>query len=225
MNCQNHPDVAATAYCRTCGKPVCDQCRRDAYGTVYCEEHAPAPSAAVPPASGQGPGVSHAAGVPAGAAPPFAYARRDVSPGLALVLGFIPGVGAIYNGQYAKGLIHAVIFGLLVSLSSSSFGPEPLSGILVMVWIAYMVFEAYHTAHKLRAGQPVDEYSGILNLQGRAANVPIAGIVLVALGGLLLLDTLNVFDFAYLARYWPVLLILAGVYLLYTRMGGDRGGR
>jgi len=43
MNCQNHPDIPATAYCRACGKPVCDQCRRDAWGTVYCAEHAPAP--------------------------------------------------------------------------------------------------------------------------------------------------------------------------------------
>src|SRR3954447_17634291 len=45
MNCQNHPEVPATAYCRNCGKPVCEQCRRDAFGTVYCEEHAPAPAA------------------------------------------------------------------------------------------------------------------------------------------------------------------------------------
>src|ERR1035437_5636637 len=45
MNCQNHPEVPATAYCRSCGKPVCEQCRRDAFGTVYCEEHAPAPAA------------------------------------------------------------------------------------------------------------------------------------------------------------------------------------
>ena len=43
MNCQNHPEVPATAYCRSCGKPVCEQCRRDAFGTVYCEEHLPAP--------------------------------------------------------------------------------------------------------------------------------------------------------------------------------------
>ena len=39
-------------------------------------------------------------------ATPFVYA-------IALFLGFIPGVGAIYNGQYAKGLVHAVVFGLI----------------------------------------------------------------------------------------------------------------
>src|ERR1039458_3245456 len=53
MNCQIHPELPATAYCRTCGKPICDECRRDAYGTVFCAEHAPAPAtASAPPPAG-----------------------------------------------------------------------------------------------------------------------------------------------------------------------------
>ena len=38
MNCANHPDVPAVAYCRTCGKPLCSACVRDVHGVVYCEE-------------------------------------------------------------------------------------------------------------------------------------------------------------------------------------------
>src|ERR1700740_3114429 len=100
MNCQNRPETPATAYCRSCGKPVCDECRRDAFGTVYCAEHTPAGAAA------PGPTPAAAAPPPPGAAPPANYAYPDVSPGLAFFLGWIPGVGAIYNGQYAKGLVH-----------------------------------------------------------------------------------------------------------------------
>ncbi len=220
MNCQNHPDVPATAYCRTCGKPVCDQCRRDAYGTVFCAEHAPAPQ---PPAEPQAPSAPPppSAAPPAGYPPP-AYVARGISPGLAFFLGFIPGVGAIYNGQYAKGLVHAVIFGLLVSITSSSAGAEPLFGILIATWVFYMAFEAYHTARKREMGIPVDEYSSVLNLGGRPENAPAAGILLVALGVVLLLHTLNLFDFEYLLRYWPVLLIILGVYLLLARFTGQR---
>jgi TM2 domain-containing membrane protein YozV len=209
MNCQNHPDLAATAYCRACGKPLCDQCRRDAYGTVYCPEHAPAPAGTQPP---PGPGA-----VPPG------YARSDVSPGLAMFLGFIPGVGAIYNAQYAKGLVHAVIFGVIVSILNS--GSETLQivfGIFLPVWVFYMAFEAYHTARKRALGEPVDEYSSIIKLGGQPDNAPVAGIVLVVLGIVLLLHTLHVFDLEYLARYWPVLLIAAGAYLLYNRFTGHR---
>jgi len=37
MNCANHPNVAAVAYCRTCGKPLCANCTRSVHGVIYCE--------------------------------------------------------------------------------------------------------------------------------------------------------------------------------------------
>jgi len=229
MNCQNHPEAPATAYCRTCGQPLCDACRHDVFGTVYCAQHVPAPAAAsTPPPAGTAP-----AGPPP---PPPPYSGpynplpggrvpgSDVSPQLALFLGMIPGVGAIYNGQYAKGLVHAVIFGILCSIpdSRAAHGLEPLFGMLCFAWWAYMVFEAYHTARKRRAGEPVDEYSSLIDLRGRRDQVPVAAVALIILGVVLLLRTLDLFDFEVVGRYWPVLLIALGLYLLYNRFSGDR---
>ena len=155
--------------------------------------------------------------------PSGSYAYADVSPGLAFFLGCIPGVGAIYNGQYAKGIVHAVIWGMLMSMADSRAvrGLEPLFGVLVAAWWFYMAFEAYHTARKRRAGEPVDEYSSLLNLSGGRSHVPVAGIALIALGALLLLHTLDLLDFEYVARFWPVLLIAAGAYLLAGRFMGS----
>ncbi|PYT32460.1 MAG: hypothetical protein DMG57_01835 [Acidobacteria bacterium] len=42
MNCANHPDIPAAAFCRSCGKPLCETCKRPAQGTIYCDEHVPA---------------------------------------------------------------------------------------------------------------------------------------------------------------------------------------
>src|SRR5579862_575544 len=225
MNCFNHSETAAVAYCRTCGKALCTECKRTAQGTIFCEEHAPA---------GANAAASYARDLhqqivqdataaatlkPAAYAPP-ASGASDVSPGLACLLGFIPGVGAIYNGQYAKGLVHAIIFGLLVSITSSGTAGdlEPLFGILIGVWVMYMALEAYHTARKRRAGEPVDEFSSILDVHGRRGSFPIGAITLIALGVLLLLSTTEVIQLRYLLRYWPVLLILAGAYMLYVRI-------
>ena len=215
MNCQNHPETPATAYCRNCGKPVCDACRRDAFGTVYCAEHIPAPP---PPAPD--PAVTPPQQVFA-AAPH--YARPDVSPGLALFLGTIPGVGAIYNGQYAKGLVHAIIWGMLMSIANSraANGLEPVFVMLVIAWWAYMAFESYHTARKRQAGEPVDEYSSIIDLSGGRNHLPVAGVILIGLGAILLLHTLDLFDFERVTRFWPVLLIALGVYLLAGRFFGE----
>jgi TM2 domain-containing membrane protein YozV len=212
MNCQNHSDAPATAYCRTCGKGLCGQCRRDAYGTVFCAEHAPAEAPAQASAGMQPP-------------PYVSSAVSGASPGLALALGLlIPGVGAIYNGQYAKGLVHAVIFGAFCSILDSDLGGlEPLFGILLAVWIFYMGFEAYHTARKRRAGEPVDDYSSLINLR-TPGNLPVAGVVLIALGGALLLHTMNLLDLRLAARWaLPVLMIGAGGYLLYVRFFGAAG--
>ena len=41
MNCMTHTEIPATAYCRICGKALCDACQRSAQGTVYCAEHLP----------------------------------------------------------------------------------------------------------------------------------------------------------------------------------------
>src|ERR1039457_7050930 len=205
MNCQNHPEVPATAYCRSCGKPVCEQCRRDAFGTVYCEEHAPAPAAraaepsgfSAPPPPPPFAAPPPFAGPPPVAAPPVTgYVYADVSPGLALFLGMIPGVGAIYNGQYAKGMVHAIIWGVLMSIANSA------------------------AARERRMGEAVDEYSSLVNLSGRSDQIPVAAVVLIIMGILLLLHTLDLLDFDRVVRFWPVLLIAAGVYLLYGRFTG-----
>ncbi len=223
MNCQNHPDVAAIAYCRTCGKPVCGECRREASGTVYCAEHAPA--AAPPPFTAAPPPYT----TPPPAAAPYAqqaapspYVRSDIRPGLAFALGWIPGVGAIYNGQYAKGLIHAVIWGVLMSIANSPaiHDMEPIFVMLVMAWWAYMVFESYRTAQKLQRGEPVDEYSSVLQLRGGPGRFPMAAVALIVLGVLLLLHTLDLVNFERIVPYWPILLIAAGIYMLWSRFAG-----
>src|ERR1700693_2082410 len=112
MNCANHPDREHTAFCQNCGKPVCQECTRVVGSAVFCEPclaaklaGATAPPNASPSGSyGTSDGVNSTMN---GVMPP---PRRpgDPSPGLATLLGFIPGVGAMYNGQYAKGVVHLV---------------------------------------------------------------------------------------------------------------------
>jgi hypothetical protein len=142
---------------------------------------------------------------------------------LAFILGFIPGVGAIYNGQYLKGLVHALIFGLIVTIIDSNPGPTtPLIGILLAAFVFYMPFEAYHTAKKREMGLAPDEWSSILPRNGRSGHAPIGPIVLIAIGVLYLLNTLDLVDFHQIARFWPMILIVVGAYMLYSRVA-ERG--
>ena len=155
--------------------------------------------------------------------PPPAISDPGASPGLAFLLGFIPGVGAIYNGQYVKGLIHVVVLGVLISIVSNdemSGNLQPLFGMMIAVWVFYMAFEAYHTAKRRQLGQPVDEFSSIVPRAGHPARFPLAPTVLIAVGVLFLLHNLNILRIGELIRYWPVALICLGAYMLYERLSG-----
>ncbi|MGH9722369.1 MAG: B-box zinc finger protein [Bryobacteraceae bacterium] len=212
MNCVQHPDVAAVAYCRACGRPLCTECKRAWQGVVYCDGHLPAGAAAAPPP----PSTTTTQAQPGAA-----------NPGLAFVLGLIPGVGAIYNGQYGKGLIHALIFGLLISLVNSdhvSGGLEPLFGFMIPVFVFYMAFEAYHTARRRTVGEPVDELSSIVNLNSMPSSGNTGAIVLIVLGIIFLLNTLEVLRMRQILRFWPVLLIALGAQMLYSRISGTGTG-
>ena len=100
------PEAPIVGYCRACGKALDAASVHTAHGTIYCAEHVPAGTA-----GSQSPILLTPAPILQPHRLPIPHS--DVSPGVAFVLGLIPGVGAIYNGQYAKGLIHVFILGML----------------------------------------------------------------------------------------------------------------
>ncbi len=180
MNCANHPDLPVSAYCQNCGKPLCTQCVRSVAGVVYCE---PCLAARLHPGSGApytsqpsesttgpaAPGSTAWARVP-GAAPYPAGARPSgggASPVLAGFLGAIPGVGAMYNGQFVKAFAHVIIFVIVVSVAQH-FDP---AGILVAAWVFYQIFDAVQTAIARREGRPLPDPFGLNDL-GQRLGVP-----------------------------------------------------
>ena len=250
MNCAVHTDTPAAAFCRTCGKALCENCKRDVMGAIYCEPCIAARLQTAP------------AGVPGQPVVPVAAVSNAPSPGIAMLLGFIPGVGAMYNGQFMKGFVHVVIFVLLIIASSNVsgwFGP------LIAFWIFYMAFDAYKTAQAKMLGLPLPDPLGLDKLFGiqessapavpfaapatsasaPAANVaaatspapvadqpvadpqqtPVGAIVLIALGVLFLLGNIGIFN---LHRMWPLFLIGLGLWIAYKHMSqtqGMQGGR
>jgi hypothetical protein len=235
MNCANHPDVPAVAYCRTCGKPLCSACGRDVHGVIYCQECL----------------AAHAAGMPIGVnVVPGAEPPSTPSPTLAAILGFIPGVGAMYNGEYAKGFVHVLIFATLIWMTQELNG---IFGICIAAFELYMPIEAYRTARAKEMGLPAPDPFGFNNFfssmgrpaasavpvppmpPGTAAQAPVPGQavvpvederpgppigawVLIGLGILFLLNAMDLLHIgSFLHRFWPLVLIAIGVRILMQR--------
>ena len=216
-----------------CGKALEESDATALESTLYCAEHAPQAQAAssagdggsAPPVQ-QGPPPLYTTPSPYAPSqpPPLPGADTSVSPPLAFALGFIPGVGAVYNGQYAKGLLHVVIFGSIISILSSGAaqGFVPLFGLMIPTFVFYMAFEAYHTAKKRRDGEMVDEFSGLVRARGARSRFPMAPVLLIGFGLLFLLDNLDLLRIGRLLRYWPALLIMLGLFLLYERIAESK---
>ncbi len=163
MNCAIHTDQPATAYCRTCGKALCAACQRTVNGVVYCEPclaariqdpvtaqagaQAPKPTSQV--ILEQGLGLKNV---------------RNPNAVLAAILSLIPGVGAMYNGQFLKGLIYAGVYALLITMAAHGAGE--FAGIAIAAFVFFMIFDAYHSAKAISAGLPVPDPLGLDRIFG-----------------------------------------------------------
>ena len=201
MNCATHSDIAAVAFCRTCGKPLCNNCTRDVRGVIYCETclatrmegSASAPAAGfIPPVQTVYPPV----GGPAAA--PRPSVGSGPNPTVAGILaGFFPiGVGAVYAGQYAKGLSHLVIMVLLI-LGVSSDVPwyvHMVLGISIGFFYVYQIIDAVRSAKAIQMGEPAPDPFGLAQTFGagdkfEGTKVPAGAAILIGLGVLFLLHT------------------------------------
>lgn len=255
MNCAAHPEIASVAFCRNCGRAVCDACRREWQGVPHCSDcveklspaepsfPATAESAAqetqqdtsasgafrpsprpAPDAASSSWRSGHSGPAPSGPVSSGMSGSWDTpSPVLAFLAGLIPGVGAVYNGQYAKGVVHALVWGGLLSaaIAAERAGPPGSVAVFVVLMVMttlYMPIEAMHTARAIRRGEAVDEFWGLFGLRSGASSSPVAGVLLILMGVVFLLHSLGYWRLGDAARFWPVTLIALGIHLLYRRM-------
>jgi Domain of unknown function (DUF5668) len=218
MNCAVHAETEASGYCRNCGKAMCAACSHRVRDVLYCEDclaqHVGLP--ATPPAA------SAAAGDPAnpGRFAPIAthWQRQHNAPVLAFLLGFIPGLGAIYNGEYNKAIIHVVIFGAIIFGIASDLG-ESIQGLLIFalcVFPFYMAIDAMRSAKARATGQPLTD-----PFENWSGQRPLGPIILIGIGALFLLNNFGFFDFFRVRQIFvPLLLIGIGFFMLKNRVSG-----
>ncbi|MBI1740492.1 MAG: hypothetical protein HY233_02125 [Acidobacteriales bacterium] len=231
MNCANHADASAMAYCRTCGKALCANCTRPVKGVIYCEDCLGAKmEGTVPPGT-----AAFAPAAPSGGTSGYIPAASGPNPALAGVLaGFFPfGVGAVYTGQYAKGLAHLVIFGLLIAgVSAGDHGGGEMLGVICGLGIAffyvYQIIDSVRSARALQVGQTPPDPFGLAQTftageRIDAKRIPAGAVILILVGVLFLLHTLGLTEYGF-DRFWPVVLIIVGGWMFarnFGLLGGD----
>jgi TM2 domain-containing membrane protein YozV len=183
---------------------------------LYCEDCLATILGHPAPAAPQAEPAGIPAQVPIAAVPPMPSTGAGSNPVLAFFLGFLPGLGAFYNEQYGKGMIHLAIFLLLFITGVNGLdngGAEAALWICISAFWIYMPIDALRTAQAKRAGQvlsdPLDSFS---------KERPVGPIILIGVGLLLLLSNFDWFRWYRIAKFWPIILIAVGVLMFRNWM-------
>jgi len=152
-------------------------------------------------------------------APPPVFSRRDLpfkSTAFAIVLSvIIPSLGHIYLGFYKQAFTIMLVFASVIMLLTTGSGLEPLLGIMLGFLYFYQIFDA---------GRRASLYNRVLEtgqagLSPEQIEIPetnpfAGGVIMVVIGSLALLNTLFDFSMYWLADWWPVIMIVLGVWLI-----------
>ncbi|MEZ5307718.1 MAG: hypothetical protein R2684_11295 [Pyrinomonadaceae bacterium] len=209
VHCAYHTNNTATVNCNGCGKSLCPACDHRIKGFPYCQD-------CIVSGIDMLRRSNQAIFVP--------IVKKQTSPLFSVILSlFCPGLGAAYNGQVWKAIVHFVAFVGLFQMAISTTVSAPLFVLGFLGMWAFAALDAWRTAQAIRAGITPSAAEDVL-LQRFAGNAKIWGIVLTVLGASFVLQV--VFDFdKLLSRFiLPALLIGIGVYLLRGFFVGEGMG-
>ena len=192
MYCSYHTSTVARAQCSSCARPLCRACDHRIKGHPYCQD-------------------CIVLGVE-GLSRNYRNARPAGRARLAALLAVIPGMGAVYNRQNIKAVVHFVTIVGLFQLASIKVaaGFFALAG---LAFYLYSIVDAYRTSQLIASGESpaANEEKFKRTLIKRA---PLVGILLIGTGLLLVIQLMRPFSFSVAAKFFPVALILLGGYLL-----------
>jgi hypothetical protein len=207
MFCVFHPTNAATAHCASCNRPLCAACDHRIKAQPFCED-----------CIVRGVDVLRRPIAPIVAPQPAAYPpyvpHHTPGAGLATLFALVPGLGAVYNRQNLKALVHFVgSVGLMELGASTGLGVFGFGG---FVFFLYTVIDANRSAKAIAAGMdPADDERRLKWMFARYK--PIWGMMLIAAAVLAAITSIGGLPFNLSpARVWAVVLFLAGVYMIFA---------
>jgi len=189
MKCSYHPAVESQEICSACNKFLCGECSHKIKGKVYCQDCLVE-------------GAEWASTIKGLRLP------AD-SPKRAALCAIIPGLGAVYNTEYLKAIAYFTVWAALAAMGNRV---SSVFGFGAFVFVLFTMFDAYRSAearvrNRLKTGTFADEPPQ------QDKTLVGWGVFLMILGLIFFLH--NIIPFYFLNRFWPLIFILIGAFLVY----------
>jgi hypothetical protein len=208
MYCSYHAKSPAVVQCNQCARPLCPACDHRIRGFPFCQDCIVV-------------GVELLRQQSSSTASPII--RRRTSPFVATLLSFVPGLGAAYNGQTSKAIVHFAIFASFFQMAVLTQGMHFFVLGVLGTWL-FAAVDACRTAQLMRAGLALETEEDVI--ARRLYGNPFAwGVTLIIIGTIFLLQTLLGIQLP-VRQLLPVALVAVGAYMLFDyvrrRKASDR---
>ena len=145
---------------------------------------------------------------------------RQKSAAVAALLSILPGLGQVYIGYYQQGFVNVIVVAGLIALLASGMGTGLTilaAFFLAFFWLYNMIDAARRATlyNQMLAGLgPTQLPEDVQSPSARGSLV--GGMILIGLGLLLFAHTRFNYSLDWLEDWWPLALVLAGAYLIYS---------
>lgn len=157
------------------------------------------------------------------------------SPFLAGLLSFFfPGTGALYNGDYLRGVIYIIIFAGLITIQKQGQA-QPFVALMLAGFYIFQIIDSVNTAGAINRKAVLGEKTQKIEEDQISRVVKSGsvfwGAVLMGLGIILLLGNFEVIDYDHIFDFWPLVIIVIGLKFIAdyfakkngTSQGGNHG--
>jgi hypothetical protein len=205
MYCSYHSKNPAVVQCNQCARPLCAACDHRIRGFPFCQDCIVAGVEMLRQQS---------------QSPATHVMRRRHSPFVATLLSFVPGLGAAYNGQTSKAIVHFAIFASFFQMAVLTQGVHFFVLGVLGTWL-FAAVDACRTAQLMRAGLAPDTEEDVI--ASRLYGNPLAwGVTLMIIGTIFLLHTLLGLQLP-IKKLLPVALVALGAYMLFDYLRRRKG--
>src|SRR6202165_4148780 len=195
MYCSYHAKNAAVVQCNQCARPLCPACDHRIRGFPFCQDCIVVGVELLRQQSTASPVI-----------------RRRTSPFVATLLSFVPGLGAAYNGQTSKAIVHFAIFASFFQMAVITHGTHFFVLGVLGTWL-FAAVDACRTAQLMRGGFALETEEDVI--ARRLYGNPFAwGVTLIIIGTVFLLQTLLGIQLP-VRQLLPVALVAVGAYMLF----------
>lgn len=139
--------------------------------------------------------------------------RKEKNPSLAAFLAIFPGMGAIYNGNFLKGITYMLIFAVLIVLTNNAHDPDAVVfGLMIAGFYIFQIIDSYNDAGKLNQNSSPGEESA----PGKEDLSLFSAIVVLVMGIIFQLANFDLITYRQITRLWPLALIAFGIKIVFN---------